>query len=199
MHTINHRPVGRLLPAVFLFVGLTARGEIPRPDDAPRPHSPAESLETFRVPAGLKVQLVAAEPLIQQPSGICWDAQGRLYVAELHGSNLEGQFDIEELNKTGQLDTEVRRIAASAEAKAKAAAETFGTVKRLADTDGDGVAEVREVLFEGTDSLGSTGPQSRLRDRRRRISAGRQSGLSQQSAASVANEAGGTRRVRDVL
>jgi putative membrane-bound dehydrogenase-like protein len=121
----------------------------PRPDDAPRPRSPAESLETFRVPAGLKVQLVAAEPLIQQPSGICWDAQGRLYVSELHGYNLEGQFDIEELNKTGQLDTEVRRVAASAEAQAKAAAETFGVVKRLSDTDGDGRMD-RATVFADT-------------------------------------------------
>ena len=30
-----------------------------------------------------------------------------MFVSELHGYNLEGQLDIEELNKSGQLDTQV--------------------------------------------------------------------------------------------
>ena len=45
-------------------------------------------------------------PLIRQPSGICWNEKGHLFVSELHGYNLEGQFDIEELNKSGELDKE---------------------------------------------------------------------------------------------
>ena len=122
--------------------------EIPRPDDAPRPLTPAESHATFRVPTGLRVELVAAEPLIHEPSGVCWDARGRLFVSELHGYNLEGQFDIEELNKTGALDMEVRRIAAPPEAKAKADVETYGTVKLLADTDGDGVMDRASVFAD---------------------------------------------------
>jgi putative membrane-bound dehydrogenase-like protein len=136
-----------VLAGLALILG-TSLAEIPQPADAPKPLSPQESLATFRVPAGLKVQLVAAEPLIHEPSGVCWDAQGRLFVAELHGYNLEGQFDIEELNKTGTLDTEVRRIAAPPEAKAKAAAETFGTVKLLSDTDGDGQMDQATVFAD---------------------------------------------------
>jgi hypothetical protein len=50
----------------------------------------------------------------------------------LHGYNVEGQHDIDELNKSGQLDLEVRRIQASEEAKKKAEAETYGTVKLCA-------------------------------------------------------------------
>jgi len=126
----------------------TVRAEIPRPDDAPRPLAPAEAAKTFRVPPGMRMELVAAEPLIREPSGICWDAQGRLYVCELHGYNLEGQYDIEELNKTGTLDREVRRIQAAPEAKKKAEAETFGTVKLLADTDGDGVMDTATVFAD---------------------------------------------------
>jgi putative membrane-bound dehydrogenase-like protein len=125
-----------------------AMAEIPKPADAPRPLSPQESQATFRVPAGLKVELVAAEPLIHEPSGVCWDAKGRLFVSKLHGYNLEGQFDIEELNKTGKLDTEVRRIAAPPEAKKKADAETYGTIKLLADTDGDGVMDTATVFAD---------------------------------------------------
>jgi putative membrane-bound dehydrogenase-like protein len=137
-----------LTAALAVSLPLVAVAEIPKPADAPKPLSPAESHATFRVPAGLKVQLVAAEPLIHEPSGVCWDAKGRLFVSELHGYNLEGQFDIEELNKTGKLDTEVRRIAAPPEAKKKADAATYGTIKLLADTDGDGVMDKATVFAD---------------------------------------------------
>ena len=75
-----------------------ALGQITKPTDAPNPLTPAESLKTVRLPDGFRLELVAAEPLIRQPSGVCWDAEGNLFVAELHGYNREGQFDIEELN-----------------------------------------------------------------------------------------------------
>jgi putative membrane-bound dehydrogenase-like protein len=112
--------------------------EIARPTDAPKPLSPDESRARFRVPPGYRIELLASEPLIREPVGVCWDEQGRLYVAELHGYNLEGQYDIEELNRQGVVDREVRRIQANDDAKRRAEAETYGTIKRLADRDGDG-------------------------------------------------------------
>ena len=83
--------------------------------------------------------------MIHEPSGVCWDAQGRLFVCELHGYNIEGQLDIEELNKTGQLDRIVRRVDADETAKAAAKAATYGTVKLLLDTDGDGRMDQAQV------------------------------------------------------
>lgn len=131
--------------ALALLVLSTSHGEIPNPDDAPQPLSPAESAKLFQVPAGYQIRLLASEPLIHEPSGICWDDKGRCFVCELHGYNVEGQYDIDELNKTGQLDLEVRRIQASEAAKQKAEAETYGTVKLLRDTDGDGVMDQSTV------------------------------------------------------
>lgn len=125
----------------LLFLAVTATGGIPKPDDAPRPMSPAESAKAFQVPAGMRVQLLASEPLITEPSGVCWDEHGRLFVCELHGYNVEGQHDIDELNKTGELDMQVRRIQATTESKKKAETETYGTVKLLRDTDGDGAMD----------------------------------------------------------
>lgn len=92
----------------------------------------------FIVPSGLKIRLLASEPLIHEPSGICWDERGRVFVCELHGYNVEGQYDIDALNATGQLDLEVRRVQASTEAKKRAEADTYGSVKLLSDTNGDG-------------------------------------------------------------
>jgi putative membrane-bound dehydrogenase-like protein len=90
------------------------------------------------LPPGFRLELVASEPLIREPSGVCWDEHGQLFVSELHGYNLEGQYDIEELNRTGQLDRVVRRIEANERHKKAAEADTYGTIKRLSDTDGDG-------------------------------------------------------------
>ncbi len=131
-----HRPA-----LISLLLTASVLAEITRPDDAPKPLPPSESAKAFQVPAGMKIKLLASEPLIAEPSGMCWDEHGRLFVCELHGYNVEGQYDLDELNKTGKLDMEVRRIQASEEARKKAEAETYGTVKLLRDTDGDGVMD----------------------------------------------------------
>lgn len=47
--------------------------------------TPADELATFRLEPGLAVQLVASEPMIQDPVGISFDADGRLWVVEMRG------------------------------------------------------------------------------------------------------------------
>ena len=134
-----------LLVLAMLAGSLGALSEIPHPEDAPKPLPPAEAVKTFPLPEGYAMKLIASEPLIHEASGLCWDEHGRLFVCELHGYNVEGQYDIDELNKTGRLDLEVRRIQASDAAKERAKADNYGTVKLLSDTDGDGVMDKAEV------------------------------------------------------
>jgi putative membrane-bound dehydrogenase-like protein len=133
------------LVCLLLAAPTGARGQIPQPTDAPRPLPPEESAQHMVLPPGFRLELVASEPLIREPSGVCWDEQGRLFVCELHGYNLEGQYDIEELNKTGQLDREVRRVQANEQAQRAAEAGTYGVVKRLIDSDHDGRMDRAEV------------------------------------------------------
>ncbi len=113
--------------------------------DRPQPHSPEKSIALFRVPEGFHLEVVAAEPHLADPVAIDFDARGRIFVAELHGYNLEGYWDIVELNKTGVLDTQVRRINASKEAQRRGAQGQYGTVKLLEDTDGDGRVDKSSV------------------------------------------------------
>ena len=47
--------------------------------------SPAEALETFFMPPGYRLELVASEPLIHDPTVIDWDLDGRLWVVEMTG------------------------------------------------------------------------------------------------------------------
>ncbi len=121
-----------------LVAAMSSPAQIPAPTDAPKPRTPEESAAAFKLPAGFRMEVVASEPLLASPSGICWDERGRMFVSELHGYNLAGQLDIEELNKSGKLDTQVRRVQADAKHKHAADKGTFGVIKLLTDTDGDG-------------------------------------------------------------
>ena len=42
-----------------------------------------ESLKRFRLPEGYRLELVAAEPMISEPTAIAWDGNGRMYVAQM--------------------------------------------------------------------------------------------------------------------
>ena len=123
-----------------------ALGQIPKPTDAPAPMTPEQSAAAFRLPEGFRMEVVASEPLIASPSAVCWDERGRMFVSELHGYNLAGQLDIEELNKTGKLDTQVRRVQADEKFKRAATAGTFGVLKLLRDTNGDGRMDTADVF-----------------------------------------------------
>jgi putative membrane-bound dehydrogenase-like protein len=114
------------------------RPGIPKPEGAPKPMSAEESAKAFQLPESFRMEVVASEPLIASPSAVCWGERGQMFVSELHGYNLEGQLDIEELNKTGQLDTQVRRVQADEKFKVAAQSGTFGVVKMLTDANNDG-------------------------------------------------------------
>ena len=42
--------------------------------------SPADALKTFYMPPGYHLELVASEPLIEDPTVMDWDLQGRIWV-----------------------------------------------------------------------------------------------------------------------
>src|SRR5262245_42496379 len=105
--------------------------QIPAATDAPKPLKPEDSRNRFHLPEGFRIELVAAEPQLAEPTGMCFDARGRIYVCELHGYNRDGYYDIVELNKTGVLDKTVRRIPASQAAQARAANETHRPTRPL--------------------------------------------------------------------
>ena len=126
----------------------------PQPDpiqpaaDAPQPMTPEESASKMRLPEGFRIDLVASEPLIEDPSCIAFDERGQMFVCELHGYNVEGHIDVTELNKTGVLDMKVRRVRwefLGGKIADEAAKRQYGVVKMLTDIDGDGVMDKAEV------------------------------------------------------
>ncbi len=137
------------LGCALICLSPQAGAQIEPADDAPPALSPEQSLLCFELPSGFELQLLASEPLIEEPSGVCWDASSRLYVCELHGYNLEGQYDIEALNRTGKLDRKVRRIQADPAAKEKALSGTYGRIKLLSDLNGDGRMDQAQIFADG--------------------------------------------------
>ena len=66
------------------------------PEESP-PLSPEEALKKFYMPPGYRVELVASEPLIQDPVMIDWDGEGRMWAVEMPGYmpdiNAKGEHD----------------------------------------------------------------------------------------------------------
>ena len=47
------------------------------------PLAPEAALKTFKLPPGFRIEIVAADPLIETPIAMQWDADGRLWVVEM--------------------------------------------------------------------------------------------------------------------
>ncbi|MFO0954241.1 MAG: PVC-type heme-binding CxxCH protein [Isosphaeraceae bacterium] len=115
-------PRASRLARLVLLVGLVGLSPARADDDLasqlPRiaPTEPAKAQSMLKVHAGFRANLAAHEPLVADPVNVCYDAEGRLYVVEMRG------YPFPEKAPTGK-------------------------IRRLEDTDGDGVFD------RGTDFL----------------------------------------------
>lgn len=68
--------------------------------------SPWEAIQSFQIPDGFEVQLVAAEPLVQDPVAMVFGPDGRIWVVEMsdYMPNLEGEGENQPTGKVVVLD-----------------------------------------------------------------------------------------------
>lgn len=97
-----------------------------RPDPVRDPEIPflraAEAMNRVHLPPQMELQLVAAEPQVEEPVAMDWDADGVLYVVELRGY-------MQDVDGTGEQ-------------------RPVGRVVRLEDTDGDGRMDRQTVFLD---------------------------------------------------
>jgi putative membrane-bound dehydrogenase-like protein len=157
----------RLKPGVEDKIITAVRDLVPPAFDAPKvadQSSPAEGLASIRVPAGLKVELVAAEPLVQSPVAIDWGSDGKLWVCEMrdYPSGLDGQgklggriVALEDLDSDGRYDKattfldELPFPTGVMAWKKGVLVCAAPDILYAEDTNGDGRADVRQLLYRG--------------------------------------------------
>ncbi|QMU29719.1 DUF7133 domain-containing protein [Adhaeribacter radiodurans] len=86
------------------------------------PLSPEESMKKVQLPHGYRLELVASEPMVQEPVAMAWDGNGRLYVAEMN-TYMKDALGTGEYERTSR-------------------------IKRLEDTDGDGKMDKYTVFID---------------------------------------------------
>ena len=125
------------------------------------PTEPADTLKSFHVAEGYKIELVAAEPLIGSPVAVQWDADGRMYVCEMRGYS-ENQDDtistiglLTDSDNDGVYDS---RIQFAEGLRWPTAIFPFDGglfvgdaphVYYMKDTDGDGKADIKKTVLTG--------------------------------------------------
>ena len=135
---------------------------VKKPESEPK--SPQKSLQSLRLPKGFEASIVAAEPLVLDPVAFDWDAQGRLWVVEmadyplglddngaaggrvriLTDTNADGTYDqstlfTEGLNFPNGIITWRQGCIVTA----------APDILYLEDSNGDGKADKKEVLYTG--------------------------------------------------
>lgn len=164
------------LAAVLATAAPAAADEPPQPTESPRSHppSPAQAQAQFRFDPGLRVELVASEPLIASPVKIAFDEEGRLWVVEMldypngppQGGPPEGRIKVlEDRDDDGRYETGTvfaeHLLFANGVLPWRGGAIVTAApeIAFLQDTDGDGRADRKEVLYEG---FAAENPQLRV-------------------------------------
>ncbi|MFY0685528.1 MAG: cytochrome C [Cyclobacteriaceae bacterium] len=131
--------------------------------------SPEESMNTFYMPEGFSVELVASEPLINEPVHIEWDPNGRLFVTQMEtymqdidASKQDEPWSkivmLEDTDGDGQMDKShtfidsllLPRILLPLDDRVIVGETYTNSLWSYRDTDGDNIADEKILLLEDT-------------------------------------------------
>src|SRR5262249_18403439 len=165
----------RLLLVALLLLGAVAGTTLSQPANPPLPPppdiattdplTPEQERQRLHLPAGFEIHLVACEPDVHKPTTLAFDARGRLWVPD----TVESPFPappgrtprdtvkvLEDFDDSGR----ARKITTFADGLnipigvlptsqgQEALVYSIPAIWRMTDTNGDGVADKREVLLQ---------------------------------------------------
>ena len=114
----------------------------------------------FKVPAGLKVELFAAEPLLANPVAFCFDERGRIFVAETHRVGGRGVEDnrghmywLDDDLAAMTVEDRVAYMKKHHPEKVADYTRFSERIKLIEDTDGDGRADRANIFAEGFNDI----------------------------------------------
>ncbi|MCW5909818.1 MAG: HEAT repeat domain-containing protein [Cyclobacteriaceae bacterium] len=132
----------------------------------PKPLSPKESIKKIQLPPGYRVELVASEPMVQEPVAIAWDGNGRMYVVQMNtymkDANATEEYEptsrimrLEDTNGDGVMDKfsvfadslVLPRTVLPVGDEVLVTVTNAQHVWSYKDTNGDGVADEKKIVF----------------------------------------------------
>jgi putative membrane-bound dehydrogenase-like protein len=134
------------------------------PKELRKPVEPADVVDTFKIQPGFQIELVAAEPLVRDPMAMEFDENGIAYVLEIPAYNEYGKPEprtpgsiarLEDTDGDSRFD---KRTTFAGDLKYPTGLFCYDgglfvgdapNLLYLKDTDGDGVADHREILYTG--------------------------------------------------
>jgi putative membrane-bound dehydrogenase-like protein len=123
------------------------------------PLTPAQAIQAMRLDPALSIELVASEPMVQDPVAVCWDAHGAMYVAEMGdypaqptGGRIKRLVDTDGDGRMDKVTTFLAEIAYPTSVlpyRDGILVTAAPDIIWIKDTDGDGIADQRQVLLTG--------------------------------------------------
>jgi glucose/arabinose dehydrogenase/mono/diheme cytochrome c family protein len=129
--------------------------------------SPEESMKSIYLPKGYHIELVASEPMIKEPVAIAWDGNGRMYVAEMNtymqNADATGEqqptsriLRLEDTDNDGKMDKVtvfadhllLPRMMQCVGDELLVNETNSITIYSYKDTTGDGIADVKKVVYQ---------------------------------------------------
>ena len=163
-----------VLPVMLPWPALVqAQGEW-NPDTTFPALPPAESIKTIEVPKGYHLECVASEPMVEEPSMIAFDGNGALYACEwrtyMQDEHATGQLDpvsrvvkLTDTDGDGKMDHRtvfidnviLPRAVLPLQDRVLVNFTESETIWAYFDDNKDGVADRREVAWQGADDHGN--------------------------------------------
>ena len=130
------------------------------------PLSPQESMRRVQLPPGYHLELVASEPMVQEPVAIAWDGNGRMFVAEMNtfmiDANASGEYAptsriklLVDTNRDGKMDKYtifadsllLPRAILTVGDRLFVQETNRQHILSFRDTNGDGIADEKKIVF----------------------------------------------------